>query len=159
MGIKTIYKLMTKPEWDAARAEGVFRGSGADRKDGFIHFSTAAQAQETARKFFSGVEDVILLAVDIEVLENLHTPDAEGAGSTLPGTPLVREGAGSTLPGTPLVREGECKGCPSLRWEAASNGELFPHLYSNLPAAAVTSATEIPLADDDAPIIPHDLPS
>jgi uncharacterized protein (DUF952 family) len=145
MGIKTIYKLMTKPEWDAARAEGVFRGSGADRKDGFIHFSTAAQAQETARKFFSGVEDVILLAVDIEVLENLHTPDAEGAGSTLPGTPLVREG--------------ECKGCPSLRWEAASNGELFPHLYSNLPAAAVTSATEIPLADDDAPIIPHDLPS
>ncbi len=145
MGIKTIYKLATQAEWDAAWAEGVFRGSAADQRDGFIHFSTAAQTQDTARKFFSNVPDAVLLAVDIEMLENLHTPDAEGAGSTLPGTPLVREG--------------QRAGCPSLRWEAASDGQLFPHLYSNLPAAAVTSATPLPLSDGGTPVIPLDLPS
>jgi uncharacterized protein (DUF952 family) len=145
MGIATIYKLMTQPEWDAARAEGVYRGSELDRKDGFIHFSTAAQAEEVARRFFSGVPDLVLLAVDIEMLENLHTPEPEGAGSTLPGTPLVREG--------------QCCGCPSLRWEAASDGQLYPHLYSNLPVAAVTSATPLPLSDGGAPVVPLDLPS
>jgi uncharacterized protein (DUF952 family) len=142
MGVKTIYKLLTKPEWDAAWAEGVFRGSEVDLRDGFIHFSTAVQAQETARKFFSGVQDIVLLAVDIEILENLHTPQPEGAGS---------------LPGAPLVREGQSSGCPSLRWEAGADGQLFPHLYSHLPAAAVTSATPLPLSDDGTPVVPHDL--
>ena len=43
MTVKTIYKLMTAAEWDAAWAEGVYRGSEQDERDGFIHFSTAAQ--------------------------------------------------------------------------------------------------------------------
>lgn len=145
MGIATIYKLTTKAEWEAARAEGVYRGSEVDRRDGFIHFSTAAQAQATASKFFSGVSDLVLLAVDIEILENLHT--------------AAPEEAGSALPGSPLLRDGQSTGCLSLRWEAASDGQLFPHLYSNLPLAAVTSATEIPLSDSGAPVIPLDLPS
>jgi uncharacterized protein (DUF952 family) len=144
MQIKTIYKLTTLSEWEAAWAEGVYRGSEADRKDGYIHFSTAAQTPGTASKFFANVPDLVLLAVDIEILETLHTPEAEGAGSTLPGTPLVREG--------------EREGCPSLRWEPSGEGELFPHLYSNLPVAAIISTTSIPLSDSGAPIIPHDLP-
>ena len=127
MGIKTIYKLMTKPEWDAARAEGVFRGSGADRKDGFIHFSTAAQAQETARKFFSGVEDVILLAVDIEVLENLHTPDAEGAGSTLPGNAARAGGRMQGLPVAALGGRQQRRAFPAPLFEPAGGGRHQRH--------------------------------
>ena len=73
MQVKTIYKLLTAAEWEAAWAEGVYRGSEQDQRDGFIHMSTAVQIAETARKHFSGVPDLVLLAVDIEMLEKLHT--------------------------------------------------------------------------------------
>ena len=35
-----------------------------DRRDGFIHFSTAAQVAETAAKHFAGQNDVLLVSVD-----------------------------------------------------------------------------------------------
>ncbi|HEX4046357.1 MAG TPA: DUF952 domain-containing protein, partial [Elusimicrobiota bacterium] len=39
----TIYRIVTEGEWRAAREAGRFDGSAHDRRDGFIHFSTAAQ--------------------------------------------------------------------------------------------------------------------
>ena len=78
MNVKTIYKLMTAAEWEAAWAEGVYRGSEQDQRDGFIHLSTAAQIAETARKHFSGVPDLVLLAVDTDMIEKLHVPENEG---------------------------------------------------------------------------------
>ena len=33
-------------------------------RDGFIHFSTAAQVQETAAKHFAGARDLLLVFVD-----------------------------------------------------------------------------------------------
>lgn len=65
----TIYKLMTRTDWEAAQAAGIYSGSEHDLRDGFIHFSTAAQLQETARKHFNGVNDLVLLAVDASVLD------------------------------------------------------------------------------------------
>ncbi len=62
MQVKTIYKLLPAAEWEAAWAEGVYRGSEQDQRDGFIHMSTAAQIAGTARKYFSGVPDLVLLA-------------------------------------------------------------------------------------------------
>lgn len=59
-----IYKIMTADEWAAARAAGVYEGSAHDRRDGFIHFSTAAQAAETAAKHFAGQAGLVVLAVD-----------------------------------------------------------------------------------------------
>ena len=44
----TIYKICTASEWREAERAGVYRGSAVDHKDGFIHFSTAEQAAETA---------------------------------------------------------------------------------------------------------------
>jgi uncharacterized protein (DUF952 family) len=35
-----------------------------DRADGFIHFSTAAQVRETARRHFGGHTDLIVLEVE-----------------------------------------------------------------------------------------------
>lgn len=49
-------------------AAGRFVGSPVDLADGFIHFSTAAQVQETARRHFRGAEDLLLLEVDPEAL-------------------------------------------------------------------------------------------
>ena len=132
MPVKTVYKLMTAAGWEAARAEGVYRGSEADLRDGFIHFSTAAQAGETARKHFAGVPDLVLLAVGIEMLEKLHVPAEDPTPAS---------------------------GGSALRWEPSRGGELFPHLYAHLPAAAVQSASPVPLADDGTPIIPADLAS
>lgn len=59
-----IYKLLDRAAWRAARSAGTFAGSPVDLADGFIHFSTAQQAQETAAKHFRGVADLMLLSVD-----------------------------------------------------------------------------------------------
>lgn len=63
-----IYKLLTRAEWTAAEAAGVFTGSPVDVADGFIHFSTAAQAPETGRKYFSGLADLVAVAFEAEAL-------------------------------------------------------------------------------------------
>ncbi|HZZ36914.1 MAG TPA: DUF952 domain-containing protein [Caulobacteraceae bacterium] len=66
--MRLIYKILTQPEWDSARAKGVFEGSAVDLQDGYIHFSAADQAAETARRHFSGIPNLLLLAVQAEAL-------------------------------------------------------------------------------------------
>ena len=63
-----VYKIVAADEWREAEAAGVFVGAAIDRADGFIHFSTAEQAPETAAKWFAGREDLTLAAVDAEAL-------------------------------------------------------------------------------------------
>ncbi len=63
-----IYKIASAAEWAAAVSEGVFKVSAVDRADGYIHFSTADQAQETARRWFAGQADLVLAAFDAEEL-------------------------------------------------------------------------------------------
>jgi uncharacterized protein (DUF952 family) len=60
----TIYKISPEAPWRAAEAAGRFTGAPVDLKDGYIHFSTAAQAKETAAKHFAGMADLVLVAVD-----------------------------------------------------------------------------------------------
>ncbi len=63
-----IYKILPRADWESARAKGVFEGSPVDLADGFIHFSTAAQAQETARRHFAGQAGLVVLAIEAEAL-------------------------------------------------------------------------------------------
>ncbi len=58
-----MYKILSRQEWTAAQAAGQFAGSDVDQKDGYIHFSTAEQAQETARRHFHGRADLVVLQV------------------------------------------------------------------------------------------------
>lgn len=60
----TIYKISPRSLWLNAEAKGVFDGAPVDLADGFIHFSTAEQAVETAEKHFRGQDDLLLIAVD-----------------------------------------------------------------------------------------------
>lgn len=63
-----VYKLLTRAEWSAAEAKGLFEGSAVDLADGFIHFSTAAQAPETGRRYFSGMTDLVIVGFEDEAL-------------------------------------------------------------------------------------------
>ena len=63
-----IYKILDRAEWQAAQAAGRFEGSAVDLQDGFIHFSTAAQAAETARRHFAGQGDLVVLEVEADDL-------------------------------------------------------------------------------------------
>jgi uncharacterized protein (DUF952 family) len=67
-GLAIIYKICRAGEWQAAQSAGTYAGSDVDRRDGFVHFSTAAQVAETARRHFAGQSDLVLVAVDDALL-------------------------------------------------------------------------------------------
>jgi len=100
-----IYRLCTEAEWAAFRADGVYAGGETDRKDGFIHFSAAAQIAATAARHYPAEGTLVLLAVAAAPLGD------------------------------------------ALRWEESRGGALFPHLYAELPLAAVRAARAMPDRD------------
>ena len=59
-----IYKIFRAPEWAAFETAGETLGAPVDLADGFIHFSTAAQAPETAARHFAGEDGLILVACE-----------------------------------------------------------------------------------------------
>ncbi|WP_342709084.1 DUF952 domain-containing protein [Bradyrhizobium sp. B124] len=63
-----IYKITPASAWREAERQGVYRGSAGDNRDGFIHFSTASQVAETARKHYHGQTGLFLVAVDADAL-------------------------------------------------------------------------------------------
>ncbi len=63
-----VYKIAARADWDAAVRAGVFEGAAIDLRDGYIHLSTAAQAQETARLHFAGQAGLVLLRLDAAAL-------------------------------------------------------------------------------------------
>jgi uncharacterized protein (DUF952 family) len=46
---------------------------------------------------------------------------------------------------------------PALKWEPSRGGQLFPHLYGELPVAAVTRSADLPLGADGRHVFPWDL--
>ena len=63
-----IYKICPASAWREAERQGVYRGSRDDARDGYIHFSTAAQVNETARKHYFGQTGLFLIEVDADAL-------------------------------------------------------------------------------------------
>jgi uncharacterized protein (DUF952 family) len=66
--VAKIYKISSASAWREAERRGVYRGSADDARDGFIHFSTASQVAETARKHFFGQTGLFLIEVDADAL-------------------------------------------------------------------------------------------
>jgi uncharacterized protein (DUF952 family) len=110
---KIIYKICEAALWRKAERAGVFRGASVDIHDGFIHFSSASQACATAAKYFLGVDDLVLIAIDADALGD------------------------------------------ALKWEVSRGGELFPHLYAELPLAAVRWVKPLPLGVDRQHVFPE----
>jgi uncharacterized protein (DUF952 family) len=59
-----IYTLVRGGDWRAAERAGTYRGSADDARDGFLHFSTAAQLRASAAKHRRGEPDLWLVEAD-----------------------------------------------------------------------------------------------
>ena len=82
--MRTIYKITPASAWREAERQGVYRGSPDDLRDGFIHFSTAAQVAETARKHYFGQTGLFLVAVDADALGMALCREPSRGGALFP---------------------------------------------------------------------------
>ncbi len=81
---RIIYKICDRAGWEEAERSGVFRGAPVDARDGFIHFSTAAQVRETAAIHFAGETDLMLIAADAAVLGDALKWEISRGGALFP---------------------------------------------------------------------------
>ena len=65
---RIVYKIMSAAELKQMRRDGEFPGSPADLADGYIHLSCGSQLAATLDKHFSGVDGLMLAAVDLSRL-------------------------------------------------------------------------------------------
>jgi uncharacterized protein (DUF952 family) len=103
-----IYHMCRADEWAEAIKTGTYRGSSQDLADGFIHFSTAAQIVESARKHRAGQDGLLLVAVEAQRLgERLKWEKSRG-GDLFPHLygPLDPAESASAQP-LPLGPDGE----------------------------------------------------
>jgi uncharacterized protein (DUF952 family) len=66
--MRPVFKICGEDEWQAAKEAGIYHGSAHDQRDGFIHFSTAAQLPGTLAKHYAGRDALLLIAFDAETL-------------------------------------------------------------------------------------------
>lgn len=81
---RTIYKICPQELWREAEKNGRFTGAPVDLADGFIHFSTATQARETASKHFAGQADLLLIGVDAGKLGGALKYEVSRGGALFP---------------------------------------------------------------------------
>jgi len=77
------YKVLTAEEF-AGLERGAFLGSAVDRKDGYIHLSTARQLTETVKKHFSGQSGLMVVAVDLARLGEAVRWEVSRGGAKFP---------------------------------------------------------------------------
>lgn len=108
----TVYHLCTRPSLDTALAVGEFRADSLER-EGFIHLSQAHQVLPTARNYFRGVADVLVLAIDTTRLTAPLRYEAPASLATTDGSPPVHI------------------------------GELYPHCYGPINLAAIVDVVPL----------------
>ena len=79
-----IYKICPSALWREAEQAGRFDGAPIDFADGFIHFSTAEQARETAARHFAGQDDLLLVAVEAAPLGDALRWEVSRGGALFP---------------------------------------------------------------------------
>lgn len=62
----------------------MFDGAPVDHHDGYIHFSTAEQALETAAKHFAGMDDLLLIAIESDKLGHALMWEPSRGGALFP---------------------------------------------------------------------------
>ena len=64
-----VFKVCEEDDWESVKNEDFFLGSKTDLSDGFIHFSTSEQLEETLEKYFKSKSPLYLLEVKTDELE------------------------------------------------------------------------------------------
>jgi uncharacterized protein (DUF952 family) len=84
MAGKRIYHLCRQADWLKAMAKGVYEGSEQDRSDGFLHFSTSDQIEESAARHRAGEADLLLLSADSAGFGDNLRWEASAGGESYP---------------------------------------------------------------------------
>jgi uncharacterized protein (DUF952 family) len=84
MSDRIVYKVMSAAELQQMRRDGVFRGSPADIADGYIHLSCGYQVAATLDKHYSGVDGLMLAAVDLSALGDIVRWEPSRGGQLFP---------------------------------------------------------------------------
>jgi uncharacterized protein (DUF952 family) len=71
VNLKYIYKIIDNDELKKAKLLGKYLGSSKDIQDGYIHFSGQDQVESTLKKYYSGINNLILLKVETLKLDHL----------------------------------------------------------------------------------------
>jgi uncharacterized protein (DUF952 family) len=79
-----IYKICERTLWREAERSKAFHGALVDQRDGFIHFSTSDQVQETAAKHFAGAGDLVVVAVEVAALGDALKWEVSRGGGLFP---------------------------------------------------------------------------
>lgn len=105
---RMIYHMCPAQVWEAAQRAGIYSGTEDDRRDGFIHFSTADQVAESARRHRAGQDGLVLLAVESARLGDRLRWEPSRGGQLFPHLygPLDPAEAASARP-LPLGPDGE----------------------------------------------------
>lgn len=81
---QNLYRLILPEQWKQAVRNGFFEGAATDRADGFIHLSTARQVIQTARRWFSGTPELVLLRLDRDRLAGTVRLEESSHGGLYP---------------------------------------------------------------------------
>jgi uncharacterized protein (DUF952 family) len=103
-----IYHMCSAEAWEEAVAAGQYNGSADDRRDGFLHFSTAQQIAESARRHRAGQAGLVLVAVEAGILGDRIRWEPSRDGALFPHLygPLFPNEATSVV-SLPLGPDGE----------------------------------------------------
>jgi uncharacterized protein (DUF952 family) len=76
---RQVFKVVTRTDWERARATGTLAASKDDERDGFIHLSAAHQLAGTLAKHFKAQTDLVLIEFDAAALgETLRWEPSRG---------------------------------------------------------------------------------
>ncbi len=81
---RIVYKVMSAAEQQQMQRDGVFHGSPVDIADGYIHLSCASQLAATLDRHFSGIEGLMLAAVDLSLLGDTVRWEPSRGGQLFP---------------------------------------------------------------------------
>ena len=65
---RTVYRVISSEDWEAAQRTGIVPRCGADVRDGFIHLSTSDTMLETANLYFQPEEAPLIVEVLTQAL-------------------------------------------------------------------------------------------
>jgi uncharacterized protein (DUF952 family) len=79
-----IYKICQLELWLDAVEAGLFTGAAVDVADGFVHFSTAHQLEETLARHFTGQTSLVVAAFDAAVFGDALKWELSRGGDRFP---------------------------------------------------------------------------